>query len=292
MRNFKFPNFEGVYPPESRFLKKVRQRARFYFSVFYCRHEVDVLMDFLNKNPVWLEVFKEKPFRFNTVLHKYCDSRFGKTERLSAMLYTLSHFEKSLGNAFSNRLMREKYIPLLNIDDELFLNINLNDIEPAEGYFAVSLRYQSERVYDASFTLVEPNKLVISSIQGTNSENAQELIKVVTKKLHGVRPMFMLVYLFKMLSEYYGIKLCGIPHKFQAKYRFNDNTRLLFNYDEFWRENGGILKQDYWYLNNQIEMKSLEDIPSKKRSMYRKRYEMLEELSENIKNTLPNYAHQ
>lgn len=290
MSNLKFPNFEGVYPPESRFLKRMRQRARYYFSVFYCRNETEMLMDFLNKNPVWLGMFKERPYCFNTVLHKYCDRRFGKSERLSAMLYTLSHFEKLVGNAFSNRLLQEKYIPLLKIDDELSLNINLNDIEPAEGYFAISLRYQGKRVYDASFTLVESNKLVIASIQGSNSENAQELIKIVTKKLHGVRPMYMLVYLFKMLSEYYGLQLCGIPHKCQVKYRFNDNTRLLFNYDDFWKENSAILKEDYWYLNNQIEMKSLDDIPSKKRSMYRKRYEMFDELSRNIKNMLPNYV--
>jgi uncharacterized protein VirK/YbjX len=110
------------------------------------------------------------------------------------------------------------------------------------------------------------------------------LIKIVTKKLHGIRPMYMIVYLFKLFAEHYQLTLQGIAHKNQAKYRFNDNTRLLFNYDEFWQENGGKLNADgYWALNNEIERKSLEEIPSKKRSMYRKRYEMMDEISLKIK---------
>lgn len=288
MTNLKFPSFKNVYPGERRLLKKIRQRTRFYSSIFYCHAEVDMLMDFLNKHPFWINLFQEKPFRFNTVLHKYCDKRFGKQQRISAILYNLNQFEQLFGTSFCEKLLEEKSITLLNIDDELSLNINLNDIEPAEGYFAVSLRYQNQKVYDSSFTLLEPNKLLIASIQGSNADNAQELIKIVTKKLNGIRPMFMLIYLFKMISEHYALQLCAIPHKYQAKYRFNDNARLLFNYDDFWQENGAELKGEYWELTNTIEQKSLDDIPSKKRSMYRKRYEMLDILSQNIKQELLN----
>ncbi|MEG9488393.1 DUF535 family protein [Mannheimia indoligenes] len=288
MANLKFPSFKNVYPGERRLLKKIRQRTRFYSSILYCHNEVDMLMNFLNEHPFWLNLFQEKPFRFNTVLHKYCDKRFGKRQRISTILYNLNQFEKLFAESFCQKLLTDKSITLLNIDDELSLNINLNDIEPAEGYFAVSLRYQNQKVYDSSFTLLEPNKLLIASIQGSNAENAQKLIKIVTKKLNGIRPMFMLICLFKMISEHYALQLCAIPHKYQAKYRFNDNARLLFNYDEFWQENGAELKGEYWELSNTIEQKSLDDIPSKKRSMYRKRYEMLDILSQNIKQELLN----
>lgn len=287
MSEFKFPSFENVYPGELRLLKRIRQRSRFYFSCVYCRNEVNELMRFLNKHRFWIGLFTEKPFRFNTILHKYCDKRFGKSERLSTILYNLNRFESLFGETISKKLIEEKAISLLNIDNELSLNINLNDIEPAEGYFAVSLRYQDQKVYDASFTLMESDRLMVASIQGSNAENAQELIKIATKKLNGVRPMFMLIYLFKMISAHYGLQLCGIPHKYQAKYRFNDNTRLLFNYDDFWRENSGVMQGDYWTLSNHLELKGLEEIPSKKRSMYRKRYEMLDLLAENIRGIFP-----
>lgn len=89
----------------------------------------------------------------------------------------------------------------------------------------------------------------------------------------------MLVNVFKLLSKKWNYRLCGIKHKNQAKYRWNDKSKLLFNYDEFWADNGGILNSDgYWYLPQEIERKTLDEIASKKRSMYRKRYEMFDSL--------------
>lgn len=89
----------------------------------------------------------------------------------------------------------------------------------------------------------------------------------------------MIVNAFKMLATQSDCELIGIAHKRQAKYRWNDSKRLIFNYDEFWQENNGILNaKGYWQLPLSIERKPLEEIQSKKRSMYRKRYEMLDQL--------------
>jgi len=60
----------------------------------------------------------------------------------------------------------------------------------------------------------------------------------------------------------------------------------LFNYDEFWQENQGVYHAPYWRLPLEIERKPLEDIVSKKRSMYRKRYEMLDSLANDIRQRL------
>lgn len=274
--------FHQVYPPESRFLKRVRQFLRFHTSSFYCQGEISQLMQFLQQKPHWRTLFEDMPFRYSAVFHKYCDKRFNKSKRLNAILDNLTIAEELFGYHFCQRLLTEKRITLFELDD-IKLVISLNEIEPAEGYFAVGLYCGKERVYNASFTLLSPNKLLIASIQGSNNENAQMLIKQSTKKLHGMRPMFMLVELLKMLAGNYQLTLLGIAHKHQAKYRFNDNTRLLFNYDEFWQENGAALNNEgYWQLNSLVERKSLDEIQSKKRSMYRKRYEMLDALSAQI----------
>ncbi|MBR4625362.1 MAG: DUF535 family protein, partial [Alphaproteobacteria bacterium] len=125
-------------------------------------------------------------------------------------------------------------------------------------------------------------QLLIASIQGSSLDNAPEEIKLATKQLHGIRPAFLLVHIFKMLCEIKQFQLLGIPKKHQAKYRFNDFSRLLFDYDAFWADNGGELKQNYWYIPNIIERKSMDDIPSKKRSMYKKRYEMLDNIKQSL----------
>ena len=48
----------------------------------------------------------------------------------------------------------------------------------------------------------------------------------------------------------------------------------MVDYDAIFAESGGQLK-DYWELPLEID-RNLDDVPSKKRSMYRKRYAMLE----------------
>ena len=125
---------------------------------------------------------------------------------------------------------------------------------------------------------------MIASIQGSSLDNAPEEIKLATKQLHGIRPAFLLVHIFKMLCEIKQFQLLGIPKKHQAKYRFNDFSRLLFDYDAFWADNGGEFKQNYWYIPNTIEQKTMEEIPSKKRSMYKKRYEMLANIKQQLNN--------
>ena len=112
-------------------------------------------------------------------------------------------------------------------------------------------------------------------------------MKQATKELHGVRPMFMLMNVFRLLAEKWQCELIGIPHTSQGKYRLSARSKILFNYDEFWQENQGQLTGQYWQLPLEIARKPLEEIASKKRSMYRKRYEMLDDLSEKLLN-LPN----
>ena len=68
--------------------------------------------------------------------------------------------------------------------------------------FPLTLKDNDGRsIYDASFTFLKPNKLLIASIQGPSYEEAQEAVKQATKELHGVRPMFMLMNVFPLVSR-------------------------------------------------------------------------------------------
>lgn len=280
---YQFPTFQEIYSAETRKLKIFRQFLRFQFSSIYCRNEIKQFETFLDKHPMWQAMFNDNTFRCNTILHKFCDNRFGKTQRLNVVLDSMVLMEQHFSKSLCQTLINEKQIVLFEQDD-IQITLQLNTIEPHEGFFAFRLKYQEQWVYHATIALLKPNILLIPSLQGTNAENAQDLIKIVTKKLHGIRPMYMMIYLGKLFAEHYKFMLLGIAHKNQVKYRFNDSSRLLFNYDAFWQENDAKLNENgYWVLGNSIERKPLEDIQSKKRSMYRKRYEMLDEISLNIK---------
>ncbi|KAL1014867.1 VirK/YbjX family protein [Haemophilus influenzae] len=283
--HFSFPTYIQMYPysKDRPFLKQVREKLRYYGYKWLYQKQCHQLVDFLNTETQWQSLFTQDYYRTNTILTTFCDKRFSASERLTAITENLRLAEEKMGRSLCQQLLDQQNIVLTQLTEDLRLSLSINHIDPFEGYFSINIRNQNnERVYDASFTFLSPNKLLIASIQGPSSDNAQELVKQATKALHGMRPMFMLVNGFKMLAEKWRCELVGIPHKAQGKYRLSARSKILFNYDEFWQENQGEYRHNYWQLPLHIERKQLEDIASKKRSMYRKRYEMLDQMALDI----------
>lgn len=283
--NISFPTYVQMYPysKDRPLAKQLREKFRYYTYTFIYQKQCHQLIEFLNKNTLWQALFTQDYYRFNPLLATYCDKRFSASQRLTAIMQNLQLAEEKWGFAFCTRLLNAQSILLSQLTDDLSLNLSLNFIDPFEGYFALNIRNKNnERIYDASFTFLSPNKLLITSMQGPYYENAQELIKKATKDLHGIRPMFMLMNVFRELAKHWRCDLVGIPHKSQGKYRLSARSKIQFNYDEFWQENQGVYQDPYWQLSLDIERKSLEEIASKKRSMYRKRYEMLDRLTNEL----------
>ena len=65
---------------------------------------------------------------------------------------------------------------------------------------------------------------------------------------------------------------------------FIQSSHYVVDYDAIFAESGGQLK-DYWELPLEID-RNLDEVPSKKRSMYRKRYAMLDDLAKVIEEKL------
>lgn len=281
-RQFQFPTYKQMYIGERRKLKRFRQYIRYSITTLYCHKEIKQFEDYINQNPKFIPLFSSYYYRVNALLYKYCDNRFNKQQRKNAICKTLTQAQTFLGEKNLDLLLNQQKILLFQATSEIALYLQLNCIDPLEGFFAIHLQKGDERLYDASFALLENKQLLIASTQGSSLDNAPEEIKLATKQLHGIRPAFLLVHIFKMLCEIKQFQLLGIPKKHQAKYRFNDFSRLLFDYDAFWADNGGAFKQNYWYIPNIIERKSMDDIPSKKRSMYKKRYEMLDNIKQSL----------
>ncbi|WP_116632240.1 VirK/YbjX family protein [Pasteurella langaaensis] len=271
-----------MYAGERRFGKRVRSFIRYHFHTLLHRSRIAQFEQYLTKNSLWQPVFTQNYYRVNALLQKFCDRRFSADERLHAIQYSLDCAVEKLGEQRCCQLVEQRSLLIAQLTENWAVYLNINVIDPFEGFFSLNIKNAEGRsVYDASFTFLPNNQLLIASIQGPNSDDAQELVKAATKELHGMRPMYMLVNAFKNLAQSLGCELVGIAHKNQAKYRWNDHSKLLFNYDEFWQENDGVLNtQGYWALPLAVERKPLEEIQSKKRSMYRKRYEMFDVMAQ------------
>ena len=136
-----------------------------------------------------------------------------------------------------------------------------------------------------AYEIQKKSELLIAVVQGPNFEGSKEMVKQLTKLCHGLRPAYLMVETMKSLTKILGYnKLLGIPQKYQNKSRFIQSKQYTVDYDAIFGESGGELK-DYWELPLEMD-RNLDDIPSKKRSMYRKRYAMLDDLAKVIEEKL------
>ncbi|WP_044470685.1 VirK/YbjX family protein [Mannheimia massilioguelmaensis] len=292
--HFQFPLFKEMYPniKKSSYLKQTREFLRYQAKTLVYRKQCKMLANYLSTQPLWRSIFEQDPYRVDALLTKYCNRRFSASQRLNYIKKNFEVMNTILGNDLCEKLVKHGFISLAELPDNLSLRLNINQIDPFEGFFSINLQDNQRNIsiYDASFTFLNEKQLLVASMQGSHHENALDLIKQSTKSLYGIRPMYMLVNCFKLMCQHWQCELLAISHKQQAKYRFNDHSRLLFNYDVFWQSNSGRLINHYWHLPLSIEIKSMEQIASKKRALYRKRYAMLDDVEQQVKNNLTSLA--
>ena len=166
------------------------------------------------------------------------------------------------------------------------MTLSMTTHQPMEGYWVLELWHKprNELVYLLTFAKLG-EALLISVVQGPNFEGSKEMVKQLTKMCHGLRPAYLMVETMKALTKALGFnQLLGIPQKYQNKSRFIQSSHYVVDYDAIFAESGGLLK-DYWELSLEID-RNLDDVPSKKRSMYRKRHAMLDDLAKVIEEKL------
>ncbi len=198
----------------------------------------------------------------------------------------------------------ETEAPLLEFAPEDAIElIQLNELMPGlrlvldqsmwfmrEGQLVLNLFIAETRVFSLAFSLRKEEVFVayLGAIQGRSIEGALEIYRDMTRAMSGMRPRDFLVELFRMLCVSIGVKSIFAVSDASRHHRhpyfgnkFNESTAL--DYDEIWRERGGSpVDDDFFSLPIAAQRRSLESIASKKRSLYRARYESLDRIENQL----------
>ena len=146
-----------------------------------------------------------------------------------------------------------------------------------QGQLTISLFAGETRIYSLAFSFrLEPTLVAyIGAIQGRDLEGILDLYRQITKALHGMRPRDFLVEVFCMLCRVVGVKqiyaIADSCRIHRSPYFGHDKTKITVNYDEIWQDRGGAqLCRDFFTIPITGSKHEHEEIPPKKRSMYRK----------------------
>jgi len=161
-----------------------------------------------------------------------------------------------------------------------------------EGELVLNLFQGDLRVASLAFSLgLEEGELCIfiGAVQGihkgVDSETSLSIYRTLTKDFEGLRPRSLLIEVLRHLATRLDVTRLyavgdGYRHHRHAYFGAEKSQELPTNYDVIWREHGATPSQrrDFYAMPIEASRRSLDDIAPKKRAMYRRRHELLDEI--------------
>ncbi|MGR5161259.1 VirK/YbjX family protein [Vibrio owensii] len=273
--------YAEIYHPIWTYRIKFIARALFYRKSFkYLADNIEAsLLEMLCTRT---HRFLEKPFRPYIVKNSPAIDR-------SALV--VDHYN-TVSELVSPDLMKQIYtdakgltLMTFEIEDILYtVRLVYEARYQKEGDMSLVLHSQEDgNFYTLSFTLGHENgarSIMIGGLQGPRSnETSNEKIKKLTRKLYGQRPKSLMVSLLDLLAQIWGVEtILAVKtqsHTYAAK-RYSKG-RIKTDYDALWKELGGTeYDRNFYSLPVNAPRRDLDGMSRSKRSMYRRRYEWLD----------------
>lgn len=161
-----------------------------------------------------------------------------------------------------------------------------------EGELVLNIFNGDLRIVSIAFVLGQDTsgvKLILGAIQGIHSGVSREdsllMFKTLTKTFEGMRPRSLLIFILRVIARYVGAeRICAVAdlHRHHRHRYFGaiEQTKMGTDYDEIWLDHGGVLDMSlgFYQLPMEAKRKEFAEIPSHKRAMYRRRYEILQHI--------------
>lgn len=158
---------------------------------------------------------------------------------------------------------------------------------PREGDIGLYLFDENgDDIYALTFSRGDKNKLYISGLQGPKPENGAELVKKMTKEMHGMRPKNLLISVLYGFCDYLKIDgICGIADDNHIKSKY-----LKSSYNAFWQECSAECHNDGWFhFPAEEPIRDISLVKSQHRSAFRKREALRAEVISQTLQTLKAY---
>jgi uncharacterized protein VirK/YbjX len=232
---------------------------------------------FIQKSTQMRAYRRRDPRLLERHMHRYLNVHWHRRERLESIMqhyrFTLSQFPRELFEAiYANG---HASLGMLVAKDGSLLGVCLRPpiVKGCEGELCLQLNdVHGHPLYRIVFSIVgERPRIVIGCLQGPGGENAKDVVRVLTRNLHGMRPKQLMLSLVYAFARHYGItEIDAISNDAHPLRRAG--RPLHADYDAFWEEQHGRVMYGGWYaLPRSMPHKSEAEVPSQHRSAFRRR---------------------
>lgn len=246
------------------------------------------------RSPEMRELAQGHPRLYSKLQRPYLHRRVTLTQKLRLLQEHYAFFSESLGADVRCAVSSPAGLLLAELpaSDPSRYSLRLRYIDQfeKEGELTLALQdsVQGEAIFTLSFTVTcwksAASELFVGGIQGRKGANDRDEIVALTRSLHGLRPKALLVFAAQRLAEAWELEQLRAVGDSEHIYRhFRKRRAIQTSYDSFWKECQGRCAADgNFTLPARPVFRGLEAIPANKRSLYRKRYAMLETLGKHL----------
>lgn len=254
------------------------------------------LMKNLVRQPHLLSMLRAQPGLPCRLHRPYLALNIARSKTLETIAYHYKNISESLPAAMLQDYFTEQGYCLAELkgknDACFFISFSAFDSQGKEGEVILKcLDEQQVILAKLIFTLCPENgkkTFLIGGLQGAQHGIPHERIQKATKACHGLFPKRLVLEALCLLAKQWGVEqilaVGNGTHIFRSwRYEKKKKQRMYADYDNFWLSMNAAQREDgLFMLQADITRKSLEEIASKKRAEYRRRYVLLNALAHSI----------
>ena len=274
-------------------ISKTREFRRYLVFRARCltnRARMKTLWDYFHSETLLAELAEICPFVYEQPTRAFFYSRSTFDERASLVENHMAFMAHRFRPDVAKDIYREKNIPLWSgpmVDEKpLSLMLYYEAGQRKEGLLSVMLRLDDRALYQIIFWIAPnptgENSMWIGAMQGPNMDDAREIVKRVTKLCHAYRTKNLILYAAQAVARSLGLShIYAVTNEgYYANNHLRIDRKLKTDFSDFWREAGGHETSDSRFdeLPLTESRKSMDEVPTRKRAVYRRRFAMLDEI--------------
>ncbi len=236
--------------------------------------------------PLLGQIVHHRPHVLGFILAPYLCTAWSVPDRIAAFCRHVAVLERFPGLLDFDLDRQVALMPLPHLGDGYRLVLDKPEWLHREGVVAFNLFRGDVRLFSLVFALdAAADGLVayIGGVQGRDLDGMLDEYRAITRASFGMRPRDLLIELFRVFVGALGARhIYGVADASRhGRSRFFGAPRghkFHLNYDEVWRDRGGVPAGDFFRLSPSRNDRASETIPARKRTIYRKRYTLMDDL--------------
>ncbi|CDH18240.1 conserved hypothetical protein [Xenorhabdus bovienii str. kraussei Quebec] len=255
------------------------------------------LLNKIAKTPLYKDILKKQPSLPCKLHRPYLSINFKRKQIVCALNEHYQILFEQLEPAIINKIFDTHAYLLATVqgkNESFMIYIDSLDNLNKEGELSLYITTTENVVLaKCAFTLLTikgKQTLFIGVLQGpAKMDNSLDIIRHATKECYGLFPKRLLIEAICRFASHANceqiLAVSNETHIYRStRYWHKKKDKMVADYNAFWESLNGIRKENNdFHLPSAIERKSLEEIASKKRAEYRRRYQLLDELDNHIK---------